>query len=29
MRCPICGLYEENDGSEETLYTCECDEEEE
>ncbi len=24
-RCPICGLYELNDGSEETLYTCECD----
>lgn len=23
--CPICGLYELNDGSEETLYTCECD----
>jgi len=25
-RCPICGLYELNDGSEDTLYTCECDE---
>lgn len=24
-RCPICGLYELNDGSEETLWTCECD----
>ncbi len=23
-RCPICGLYELNDGSEETLWTCEC-----
>lgn len=23
--CPICGLYELNDGSEDTLYTCECD----
>jgi len=22
--CPICGLYELNDGSEDTLYTCEC-----
>jgi len=26
-RCPICGLYELNDGSEEALWTCECDEE--
>lgn len=25
-RCPICGYYELNDGSEETLWTCECDE---
>lgn len=24
-RCPICGCWELNDGSEETLYTCECD----
>ncbi len=24
-RCTNCGLYELNDGSEETLYTCECD----
>lgn len=23
-RCSECGLYELNDGSEETLYTCEC-----
>lgn len=25
-QCPICGLYELNDGSEDTLWTCECDE---
>jgi hypothetical protein len=24
--CRICGLYELNDGSEDTLWTCECDE---
>jgi hypothetical protein len=23
-RCPECGLYELNDGSEDTLWTCEC-----
>lgn len=28
-RCPICGLPEQNDGSEETLYICECDEDDE
>lgn len=22
--CPVCGLYELNDGSEDTFYTCEC-----
>lgn len=27
-RCPICGLYELNDGSEETLWTCECEDDE-
>lgn len=26
--CPVCGLYELNDGSEDTLYTCECDDQE-
>jgi hypothetical protein len=26
--CPVCGLYELNDGSEDTLYTCECESDE-